>query len=289
MKKALLLVLGSIVSVQLGAAAAKSLFPEVGPLAMAWLRFTGATVILVFVGRISFRGHSRRAWLDLLVYCASLACMNVLFYQGVARIPLGLAVTIEFLGPLGVALAKTRRARDLLWVVLAGAGVALLGWSPGSLNWAGVGFILGAAVCWTTYILVTPRVGKQWGGAQAVTYANILGALSLVIPVLMWHRQGLGSWHIWVLGLVVGLLSSVVPYVFELQALKTIEPRIFSILMSAEPAMAALAGLVILGEHLSATDVVAMGCVVAASVGVTWTATRGKPKISSGAVEPSQE
>ena len=266
--------LGSIVSVQFGSAFAKYLFPIAGPLAMVWLRVTMAGLLLLLVVRPRLKGHTRKDWLLLLGYSVALVTMNATFYQAIARIPVGLAVTIEFLGPLGVALYRSRGIRDSAWVGLAGAGVALLGWSPGSLTWAGVGFALLAAMCWAAYILVTPHVGHRWPGAQPVVCANILGAVVLLVPVLSLYGNVLGDPWVWVGGIGVGLLSSVIPYALELAALRTLDQRIFSIMMSLEPAMAALTALIILGERLTPTDMAAMACVIAASVGITWTAGR---------------
>ena len=267
--------LGAIVSVQLGSAFGKYLFPVTGPLAMVWLRVTTAAILLAFVVRPRLRGHTRTDWLLLLGYSAALVTMNATFYQAIARIPVGLAVTIEFLGPLSVAMIKSRGPKDLIWVGLAGLGVVLLGWSPGSLTWAGVGFALLAAACWAAYILITPHVGRHWTGAQPLACANILGAVVLLGPVVAFHSEVFFHPWVWAAGLGVGLLSSVVPYALELNALRTLDQRIFSIMMSLEPAMAALAALVILGERLSLTDLVAMACVIAASVGITLTAGRG--------------
>ena len=275
MKKAILMTLGSIISVQIGSAFAKNLFPVAGPITMAWLRVTMGGLVLIIAVRPRLRGRVRKDWLTLAGYCIALVAMNITFYQAMSRIPIGLAVTIEFLGPLGVAIARSRGVRDLVWVVLAGAGVALLSWSPGSLTWDGVAFALMAAACWAGYILVTPHVGRRWEGAQAVVVANLTGSLILLIPVLTLHPQVLASPWVWAVGLGVGLLSSVLPYALELAALRTLDQRIFSILMSLEPAMAALFALVILGERLSWSDMVAMGCVIAASVGITWTVGRG--------------
>ena len=268
---------GAIVSVQLGSGIAKYLFPVAGPLAMAWLRVTTAAVIMTVVARPRLGGHSRRDWLVLLGYAAALVTMNVSFYQAISHIPIGLAVTIEFLGPLSVAIAKSRGVRDLVWVGLSAVGVAVLGGVPGSLNWTGVGFALIAAACWAGYILLVPLVGTRWGNAQPVAWANIFGCLTLIVPVLITHGAVFTQPGIWAAGLGLGLLGSVFPYALELAALRTLDQRVFSILMSLEPAMGALSALLILGERLSWTDLIAMGCIMAASVGITWTTGRSKP------------
>ncbi|MDR0783523.1 MAG: EamA family transporter [Propionibacteriaceae bacterium] len=274
MRKAIVMTLAAIVSVQLGSAFAKDLFPVAGPLAMVWIRVTTGAILLLLFVRPKLRGRPRSDWGSLLWYAVSLVGMNIAFYQAMARIPIGLAVTIEFLGPLGVAIAKSRGARDLIWVGLAGAGVAMLGWSPGSLTWSGVGFALLAAAGWASYILAAPNVGRSWPGVQPVALANLLGAVVLIGPVVgLYHHVLINPW-VWVIGLGVGLLSSVIPYWLELAALRTLDQRIFSILMSIEPAMGALSALIILGERLSPTDLIAMACVIAASVGVTYTAGR---------------
>ena len=204
----------------------------------------------------------------------ALVTMNVAFYQAISHIPIGLAVTIEFLGPLSVAIAKSRGIRDLVWVGLAGAGVALLGGAPGSLNWTGVAFALIAAACWAGYILLVPEVGRRWGGAQPVAWANIFGCLVLIGPVLSLHAAVFTQAWVWAAGFGLGLLGSVLPYGLELAALRSLDQRVFSILMSLEPAMGALSALVILGERLSWTDLIAMVCVIAASAGIAWTTGR---------------
>ncbi|MCL2483498.1 MAG: EamA family transporter [Propionibacteriaceae bacterium] len=277
MRKAILMTLGSITSVQIGSAFAKDLFPVAGPLEMAWLRVTMGGLLMAIFVRPHFRGRPRHDWLVLAGYSISLVAMNVTFYQAISRIPIGLAVTIEFLGPLGVAASRIlmhHGLRDLVWVALAALGVLLLGWSPGSLTVSGVAFALMAAACWAAYIVFTPHVGRSWSGVQAVLVANLVGSVVLLVPVLaMSHHVLVHPW-VWGVGLAVGLLSSVLPYGLELAALRTLDQRIFSILMSLEPAMAALFALVILGERLTWTDAAAMACVIAASVGITWSAGR---------------
>ncbi len=280
----LLMVLGSIVSVQLGSAVAKNLFPAVGALAMVWLRVAMAGLLMLVVVRPHPRGHSRRDWLALAWYVVSLIGMNVTFYQAIARIPLGLGVTIEFLGPLTVAIIRSRSLRDLVWIGLAGAGVVLLGWSPGSHDWVGIDFGLLAAICWGSYILATPHVGQRWPGVEPIIWANLTGAVVLAVPVLTLDAARLGHPWIWLGGLGVGLLSSVLPYALELNALRSLDQRIFSIMMSLEPAVAALFALILLGEALNGVELVAMACVIAASAGITWSA--GRERVRHRSPEP---
>ena len=269
---AIWLVLGGIVTVQFGAAIAKDLFALVPPTAMVWLRLMTSVVVLLVVARPRVRGRSRRDWLVVLGFGLSLLVMNWSIYQSFARIPLGIAVTIEFLGPLVVAVIGSRRPRDLVWVVLAGAGVALLGLSPASLNWAGVGFALLAGLGWACYILLSAQTGRHWPGISGLAVASLVGAVVLAAPAVLEAGAILLEPRVLLLGVAVGLLSSVIPYSLELIALRRMTPRLLGILMSLEPAVAALAAIVLLREFLTLVQWVAMACVVAASVGATRTA-----------------
>jgi len=266
------LVLAGIVSVQFGAAIAKNLFPLVPPTAMVWLRLVTSAVILLVVARPRLHGRSRHDWLVVLGFGTALMVMNWAIYQSFARIPLGIAVTIEFLGPLAVAVIGSRRPRDLIWVLLAAAGVALLGLSPASLSWAGVGFALLAGLSWACYILLSAQTGRQWPGISGLALASLVGAVVLAPPAILEAGSTLLEPRVLLLGVTVGLLSSVIPYSLELIALRRITPRVFGILMSLEPAVAALAATLLLQEFLTPVQWVAMGCVVAASVGATRTA-----------------
>ena len=190
------MILGSTISVQVGSAFAKELFPTTGPLAMVWLRLTMGALILVIAVRPKLKGHTRSDWLVLLGYAAVLVTMNATFYQAVARIPLGLAVTIEFLGPLTVAIVRSRGLRDLLWVGLAALGVVILGGSPTYLTWAGVGFALAAAACWAVYILLAQSAGRRWKGAEPVAVGNVVGAVVLATPALVLHWQVFTHWWV---------------------------------------------------------------------------------------------
>ena len=265
------LVVGGIVSVQFGAAIAKQLFPLVPPTAMVWLRLVTSAVVFWLVVRPRLRGHSRDDWVVALLFGVSLATMNWAIYQSFARIPLGIAVTIEFLGPLAVAVAGSRRPRDLVWVVLAGLGVALLGLSRTRLDVAGVLFALLAAAGWACYILLSARTGRRWPGVSGLVVASLVGAVALAPPAVVEAGARLLEPRVLLLGLAVGLLSSVIPYSLELTALRRITPRVFGILMSLEPAVAALAAMLLLAEFLSPVQWVAMACVVVASVGSTRT------------------
>ena len=265
------LVIGGIVSVQFGAAIAKDLFDIVPPTALVWLRVVTSAVVFLVFARPTLRGHSRHDWIIAVGFGISLMTMNWAIYQSFARIPLGIAVTIEFLGPLTVAVIGSRRPRDLIWVGLAGLGVALLGLSPAGLNWPGVAFALVAALGWACYILLSAQTGRRWPGISGLTVASLVGAIVLAPPAILEAGSRLLEPRVLLLGVAVGLLSSVIPYSLELISLRRIAPRVFSILMSLEPAVAALAAMILLAEFLSPVQWSAMACVVIASVGATRT------------------
>lgn len=273
--QAVWLVLGGIVSVQVGAAIAKDLFGLVPPTALVWLRLVTSAVILVALARPALAGRSRADWVVALGFGTSLLVMNWAIYQSFARIPLGIAVTIEFLGPLTVAVLGSRRPRDLVWVGLAGTGVALLGLAPGELTWAGVLFALLAAAGWAAYILLSAQTGRRWPGISGLAVASVVGAVVLAPPAVVDAGSTLLEPRVLVLGAAIGLLSSVIPYSLEITALRRISPRVFGVLMSLEPAAAALAAMVLLAEFLTLPQWVAVGCVVAASIGAARSADVG--------------
>lgn len=264
------LVLVGVASVQLGAGVAKSLFDEVSPSALVFLRLVTSSLVLLAWARPSLRGRSRADLLVLLGFGASLGLMNLSIYQAFARIPLGIAVTLEFAGPLTLAVLGSRRARDLVWVVLAGVGVALLGAERADLDLLGVLFALLAGACWAAYILLSGATGRRFAGLDGLALASVVATL-MVAPFLAVGdaTAGMLDARILLLGAAVGLLSSVVPYSCELVALRSLRPATFGILMSMEPAAAALAGLAVVGETLSALQWLAIACVVVASVGAT--------------------
>ena len=264
------LVLGGILSVQFGAGIAKGLFDEVTPTSMVWLRLVTSAVVLGLVARPVLRGRTRDDWLVALGFGLSLGVMNWAIYQSFARIPLGVAVTIEFVGPLTLAILGSRRALDLVWAALAGLGVVLLGFEPGSdLDLAGVAFALVAGAAWAAYILLSAQTGRRWPGLDGLAVASVVATLLLAPFAVASGGSGLLDLRVLALGAAVGMLSSVIPYSLEITALRTIRPALFSILMSLEPAAAALAGVVVLQEFLTPVQLLAMACVVVASVGAT--------------------
>ncbi|MBP2330841.1 inner membrane transporter RhtA [Kibdelosporangium banguiense] len=264
-------VLVGIISVQIGAAMAKQLFGAVGSAGTVALRIFFAAAVLLLVWRPSLR-MNRRMWAVVLGYGLVLGLMNLLFYLSLSRIPLGIAVTVEFLGPLAIALAGSRRWLDALWALLAGGGVVLLADGSGDLDMLGLLFALLAGVCWGSYILLGSALGKQSTEGDGLALGMAVAAL-VVVPVgVVDSGTALLTPWILVVGLGVALLSSVVPYSLELEALRRIPPRVFGVLMSMEPAVAALVGLIVLGESLQALQWVAVLCVVAASAGATYSA-----------------
>jgi inner membrane transporter RhtA len=268
------LVLLGIISVQLGAGFAKRLFDELPPSAVVTLRLATSTIVLVLISRPLLRA-GERAWRrsDLAVASAfglTLATMNFAIYESFSRIPLGIAVTIEFLGPLGVAVAFSRRWLDLLWVALAAAGVGLLmQGDSGSVTPAGIGFALLAAAAWAGYILLSAETGRRFPGPSGLGIASVVATL-VVLPVgVSAGGANLLRPDLLLIGAAIGLLSSVIPYSFELEALRRMPAKVFGILMSLEPVAAALVGLVVLGEVLDAREWTAIGCVVVACLGAT--------------------
>jgi inner membrane transporter RhtA len=263
-------VLVGIVSVQVGASLAKQLFAVAGPAGTVTLRLFFAALVLLLVWRPALR-LGRRAWPVVLAYGVVLGLMNLSFYQALARIPQGVTVTIEFLGPLVVALAGSRRMLDALWALLAAGGVVLLAETRGDLSLVGMLFALGAAVCWGCYILLSAALGSRTSEGNGLALGMAVAAMIAMPTGIVESGTGLLSPWVLLIGLGVALLSSVIPYSLELEALRTIPPRVFGVLMSLEPAVAALAGLVVLHESLHPLQWIALCCVVAASIGATRT------------------
>ncbi len=275
------LVFTGIVSVQVGAGLAAQLFSQVPPAAVTGLRLWTAAAVMAAAGArglgAGLAGLTRnRAWRDAAVVAGFglvLAIMNYSIYQSFSRIPLGIAVTIEFLGPLAVAIASSRRALDVLWVILAGTGVALLTRAsggtarPGGVFLAGLTFALLAGLSWAAYILLSRATGRRFPGSSGLTIAMVVAAIAITPVGVAGGRGALLHPVILVTGLGIGMLSSIIPYSLELETLRRIPARVFGIWMSLEPAVAALVGLVMLGQALALREWVAIGCVMVACAG----------------------
>ena len=265
-------VVAGIVSAQVGAAAAKSMFASLGPSATVSLRTAFAALVLLLVWRPHLRGRSRADLLAALALGVTLAGLSLSFYAALERIPLGVAMTLEFAGPLGIALVGSRRRLDLLWGVLAVAGILVLSPIGGTVDPLGGALALLGGAFWATYILLSARIGRTIAGGGGLALAMAVAAIvTLPFGVAAGERVAADP-RLLLVALGVGLLSSVVPFSLELEALRRIPVRVFGVLMSLEPAIAALVGLVLLGEALGMREIAAIGLVVIASVGATKTA-----------------
>jgi inner membrane transporter RhtA len=273
------LVAAAALSIQFGAALATHLFDRVGPAGAVMLRVTIAAILMVVLARPGprLRGVARA---DLAVAVASglvLAGMNLCFYEAIDRIPLGVAVTLEFSGPLAVALAGSRRWTDGVWAALAGAGVALLATGVGDhLDPVGVIMALLAGAGWVGYILLSKQTGVRFDARTGLAIAMLSGAVVLLPVGLVAAGADLFQPSVLLIAAAVAVLSSVVPYSFELVALRRVTPRAFGVMLSLDPAIAAAAGLIVLGQHLTARELVALGLVVGANLG---NALTGRPSV----------
>lgn len=289
-----LLVLAAAVSVQSGAGIAARLFSELPPAAVTTLRLWSAALIMLAIGgrgaaRVVADLAKRRAWRDAVAtgtFGIFLAVMNFAIYQAFERIPLGIAVTIEFLGPLAVAVAgasahKTTRLLSLAWVALAAAGVLLLAQgSGGHLDLAGVAWALLSAVGWAGYILFSRATGQRVPGSAGLVIAMCVAAVLVTGPGVAAGAPQMFRPSLLLIGAAIGLLSSVIPYWLEFEALRRVPPRVFGVWMSVQPAVAALIGLAILGQRLSPAEWAGICCVTVASGG----AARGGPALSPQAL-----
>lgn len=270
-------VLLSIISVQCGAAIAKGLFPEIGAAATASLRIGLSAIILLIAFRPNLGKLNAKQWKYVTLYGLSLGAMNMVFYMAIERIPIGLGVTLEFVGPLVLAIFSSKKAIDFIWVVLAAIGIALIApWTSNGLNLTGVLLALLAGGFWAAYIILGGRISKIMKGGEAVAVGMLFATL-LILPFGIFSG-GLNQLSPKLLGLgaALALLSSAIPFTLEINALKQLPARTFSILMSLEPAMAALAAFVFLQEYLSVTECIAVACVVIASAGSSFTARKAK-------------
>lgn len=272
---AILLVVAGLACQEIGASLAVLLFPSVGPLGMVMLRLVFSALLLLAIARPALRGHSRSDWTGVVWFGLVLAVMNALFYLALERLPLGVTVTIEVLGPLVLSIVASRRASAWLWALLALAGVAALGgggWDR--LDPLGVLFALGAAASWAFYILASARVGSAFPKLDGLALAMTVGALVALPFGIADAGTGLLRIEIVALGVAVAVLSSTIPYAFELIALRRLPAAAFAILMSLAPATAAIAGFVFLGQHLSWLEIAGIALVIGASIGAVLSSAR---------------
>jgi len=270
------MILSGIVSVQAGAGVADKLFGQIPPAAVTGLRlWTSAVAMAVISGRGIARAFGdlakRRAWADggiAVSFGISLLIMNFSIYQSFSRIPLGVAVTIEFLGPLAVAVAGSRHIKDVGWVVLAGTGVVLLTQGGhGHLDLTGVLFAGVAGACWAAYIMLSSATGRRFPGSAGLAIAMVVAAIGITPPAAIAGGAAMFRPAVLATGAAIGILSSVIPYRLELEALRRMPTRLFGVWMSLEPAVAALVGLTLLGQNLSVVEWLAIGCVMIACAG----------------------
>jgi inner membrane transporter RhtA len=270
---------GSILSVQSGAALATTLFDEVGPWGAVLMRSGFGALALLLLARGSLRPLRRPGFRDVVIFGVALAAMNLCFYAALDRLPLGIAVTLEFVGPLGVAVFGSRRRRDLLWALLAAIGIVLLSdGSGGGIDALGAVLALTAGGFWAVYILQAARVGSSYPGLGGLALAVSISAV-LVAPFGI--AQGGGDLLVpatLAVGLAVGMLSSAIPYALELEALRRLPNAVFGVLMSLEPAVAATIGFLALSQDLAATEVVAIALVVTACAGALRSASTPAPR-----------
>lgn len=267
----ILLLLVAMTSIQFGASFAKQIFDVAHPAGITMLRTSLAALFLLALWRPWRATWDRSAWLHVLPYGASLGIMNLMFYMSLQRIPLGIAVAVEFTGPLGLALLSSRRKQDLLWVALAALGIILISPITGhdALDPIGLLLALGAGFCWALYIIFGQRMGRRIPAGTATALGMLVAAL-VTIPVGAFYvNEEFFQARVWWMGLMVAILSSALPYSLEMTALKHLPTKTFGILMSLEPALAALMGLLFLHETLNLQQGLAMGCIMTASAGCT--------------------
>jgi inner membrane transporter RhtA len=275
------MVVGSISSVQCGAALATTLFDRVGPAGAVFLRGAFAALILLAVAHRDVTRLRRADLRDVALFGLTLAAMNLCFYEAIDRLPLGIAVTLEFVGPLAVAIFGSRRRRDLIWAGLAAIGILMLSGQLGggdSIDLFGAALALVAGAFWGVYILLSARVGGRSEGLGGLAMAMSISALLLAPSGIAAGGAEMLSAEVLAIGLAVGLLSSALPYALEIEALRRLPNAVFGVLMSLEPAVAALVGFIALGQGLEAIEMVAIALVVAASAGALRSAATPAPR-----------
>ena len=262
------LVLLAIISVQFGSALAKSLFGELGMWGVVSLRVSFSTVVLFSLWRLKWHSQIRQNFRLIVIFGIVFAAMNSCFYAAIDRIPLGIAISLEFSGPLGLALLKSQRWLDGLWVLLAGAGILLLTPLSGStVDGGGIVLALAAGFFWALYILLAARVGQRLPGIEGLAWALAVSSVLLLPIGIATAGSALLNPKLLALGAGVALLSTTVPYSFEMMALRSLPVKVFGVILSLEPMAGVLAGFLILGERLSARSLSACLLVSIAAAG----------------------
>lgn len=259
-----------MISVQGGASIAKYLFPTLGPAGTSTLRIGLAGILLIIINRPNICLFKSREWLYSAGYGICLAFMNLLFYYAIQRIPIGLAVTVEFLGPLALALLTSKRLLDVVWALLAATGIALIvPWQNNGIDVIGLLFAFSAGILWAFYIVIGGKITRKMKGREAITVGMCIGAF-LILPFgIFSHDLDALNFKLLLIGLCVAVFSSALPYSLDLLALRWLPSKTFSIIQSLQPAFGALSGLLFLGEMLTPNQWIAILCVVLASIGAT--------------------
>lgn len=270
----------SMVAYQISASFAKQLFEVLDPLTVVTLRlvFASILVILMFKSWRILKQLPDLKWKDLLLYSASVCFMNVLFYASLGRLPQGIAVGLEFIGPLALAFFSIQHRGDYLWVILAILGVGLMvPWQDANaenFSYLGAAMALGAGLFWASYIYFAQKVARQNIGMHALSIAIVLSALTL-LPVSAVHNpHALIQFEYWPQALLIALLATAIPYALDLKALKTLSKLSYGTLSSLSPALGALTGWLLLNEHISVLQTIALFCIMLASIGVTYSASK---------------
>jgi len=261
------MIVGTSLSIQLAAAIAHDLFDRLGPAGVSALRFALAAVILLAVVRPAIRGRDAATWAAITAYGASLAALNVTFFQAISLIPMGIAVTLAFIGPLAIALVGSRGRRDVVWALLAGAGVATLGGIDRPESLPGVLFATAAGFAWVGVAYAGRSIGRRTRRVDGLALAIPIAAL-LTVPLGIEHAGAVDTRTL-IIGLVIAVGGLIIPFALELEGLRRLEPRIVAVIYSIDPAIAAVIGFLALGEHLTAPQIVALAAVMIASAGAT--------------------
>ncbi len=264
------LALLAILSVQMGAALGKGLFSAIGPLGTTFLRLGFAAVLLLLLWRPQVRGLTRAQYINVLLFGIVLAAMNGAFYSAIRSIPLGVAVTLEFVGPLSLALVQSRRVKDIVWVLLAVVGILLLApIGQEAINLMGAGLAILAGILWAAYILCSARVGRSFTGGRGLALAVLVATVVIAPLGIRSGGAALLKPQILLTGVGIAILSSVIPFSLELDALRRLPSRVFGVLMSIEPAVATVIGFLVLREAIGLREILAIALIISASVGVS--------------------